>query len=162
MITTEYLSNLFDRTIQIIKRQTDGLSQADTLLQLPFRANCLNWVLGHLVTSRNNVLRLLAAEPVLPPARTDRYESESEPITATTPELLTLDELIDALERSQARLTALLATITPEQLARQVAFFGHRSQSVGEWLLFFYFHETYHLGQTEILRQAAGTNDKVI
>ncbi len=24
-----------------------------------------------------------------------------------------------------------------------------------------YFHETYHLGQTELLRQLAGTNDKV-
>jgi uncharacterized damage-inducible protein DinB len=34
--------------------------------------------------------------------------------------------------------------------------------SIAEWLLFFYFHDTYHSGQTEILRQAAGKDDKII
>lgn len=34
--------------------------------------------------------------------------------------------------------------------------------SVAEWLMFFYFHDTFHTGQTEILRQATGKNDKVI
>jgi uncharacterized damage-inducible protein DinB len=29
-------------------------------------------------------------------------------------------------------------------------------------LFFRYFHETYHVGQTELLRQLAGRNDKVI
>ena len=77
--------------------------------------------------------------------------------------MATLKVLIADDERPARRFLAnLLASLTPDQLARQVAFFGGRSQSVGEWLLFFFFHETYHLGQTEILRQAAGTNDKVI
>jgi uncharacterized damage-inducible protein DinB len=34
--------------------------------------------------------------------------------------------------------------------------------TIGEWLLFFFFHESYHTGQTEIMRQAAGKNDKII
>lgn len=33
---------------------------------------------------------------------------------------------------------------------------------VGERLFGFYFHDTYHTGQTDLLRQVAGTNDKVI
>jgi len=33
---------------------------------------------------------------------------------------------------------------------------------VGFWLFFLYFHDSYHVGQTEILRQATGTDDKII
>jgi hypothetical protein len=29
-------------------------------------------------------------------------------------------------------------------------------------VFFLYFHETYHVGQTELLRQLAGKNDQVI
>lgn len=31
----------------IIDCQLKGLAHADTLRQLPFRGNCMNWVLGH-------------------------------------------------------------------------------------------------------------------
>jgi uncharacterized damage-inducible protein DinB len=34
--------------------------------------------------------------------------------------------------------------------------------TVGEQLAFLHFHEAYHTGQTEMLRQLAGKNDKVI
>jgi hypothetical protein len=32
----------------------------------------------------------------------------------------------------------------------------------GARLFFYYFHETYHVGQTELLRQLAGRDDKII
>ncbi len=35
-------------------------------------------------------------------------------------------------------------------------------RTLGERVLELYFHETYHTGQTEILRQLAGVDDKVI
>ena len=38
---------------------------------------------------------------------------------------------------------------------------GHE-RSLGEQLSFLSWHETYHVGQTEALRQLAGKNDKVI
>lgn len=34
--------------------------------------------------------------------------------------------------------------------------------SAAQRLHFDYFHDTYHTGQTEILRQVAGTDDQVI
>ena len=162
MISPEYLASAYARNVQIVKRQTDGLSQADSLTQLPFRANCMNWVVGHLVTNRNSVLKLLGTDPALEPERAARYVRESEPITGDGPGVLPLEELLAVLERAQERLTSLLATITPDELNRQVAFLGSRSMTVGEWLLFFFFHDSYHTGQTEILRQAVGKNDKII
>jgi hypothetical protein len=37
-----------------------------------------------------------------------------------------------------------------------------RTTTVGQRVLGLYFHETYHVGQLELLRQLAGTGDKVI
>jgi hypothetical protein len=45
MITAKDLIGASERNLGIIKAQTEGLSHADSLLQLPFRGNCLNWVL---------------------------------------------------------------------------------------------------------------------
>jgi len=39
---------------------------------------------------------------------------------------------------------------------------GITDWTVGEWLNFLLWHETYHVGTTEQLRQLAGKNDKVI
>jgi len=162
MISPEYLASAYARNVYIVKQQTDGLSHADSLVQLPFRANCLNWVVGHLVTNRNSVLKLLGTDPALDEERAARYAYESESVTGQGPGVLPLEELIAILERSQERIANILANITPGELSRQVVFFGDQPMSVAEWLVYFFFHDCYHTGQTEILRQAAGKNDKII
>jgi uncharacterized damage-inducible protein DinB len=148
--------------VEIVKLQSAGMTQDESLIQLPFRANCMNWVLGHLVTNRNSILKLLGREDLIDDTSMKRYERESEPITGSGEGVLQLEELIHLLERAQSHIQQLLSEISPEELARQIAFFGNRSMSIAEWLFFFYFHDTYHTGQTEILRQAAGKNDKII
>jgi hypothetical protein len=52
MIRPDYLADSFARNVSIIKRQTEGVSHEESLIQLPFRANSLNWILGHLVANR--------------------------------------------------------------------------------------------------------------
>ncbi len=163
MIPPTAMANAFGRNVDIVKLQVAGLSQADSLIQLPFRSNCMNWVVGHLITNRLSVFRLLGIEDI--PFDTDslaRYQRESEPITGEEEGVLPLEQLMAMLEQSQARLAERLETIIAEDLAHPVALFGSRSKPVAEWVFFFYFHDCYHTGQTEILRQAAGTNDKII
>jgi hypothetical protein len=46
-------------------------------------------------------------------------------------------------------------------LAREYAS-GDRKTTVGQRAFFLYFHETYHVGQTELFRQLAGKDDKII
>lgn len=162
MISKEDLSKAFERNVSIIKRQTEGLTHRDSVLQLPFRGNCLNWVLGHIVDTRNTVLRLLGEEPVLDEAAIrKRYGHGSEPVCADGPDVVKLEKLLEALERSQERIAAGLARATPEDLAKETQ--SHLgTTTVAQRLFFMYYHETYHTGQTEYLRQLAGKNDKVI
>jgi uncharacterized damage-inducible protein DinB len=39
---------------------------------------------------------------------------------------------------------------------------GERKITVGSSVFFNYFHDTYHVGQTELLRQVAGVADAII
>lgn len=162
MITPTILADAYARNVMIIQQQTAGLSDADSLVQLPFRGNCMNWIVGHIVTNRHNVLKLLNGEFPAEAARMQRYVRESQPITGPEAGVLPLAELLALLALAQTQLAARLEELTPAALAESVAFFGNRSMSVAEWLMFFYFHDSYHTGQTEILRQAAGKNDKII
>lgn len=162
MITPAKLAEYFARNVYVIRRQTQDLSDADSLIQLPFRANCMNWTVGHIVSYRNNIALLLGAQPTVDPARLARYERESEPVIGPGPGVLPLGELLAELDRSQEQVNALLAQLGPQEWERQVALSGGRTASVGERLLFLYFHDTYHTGQTELLRQAAGKDDKII
>jgi uncharacterized damage-inducible protein DinB len=142
--------------------QAAGLSQADSLVQLPFRSNCFNWVLGHLLSNRRTVLRLLGDEQTIPEAQIARYEYGSEPVTGEEEGVLSVEALLALLDKAQAQIARRLDAISDEELARPMLPFGTRERTLGEWLFFFYFHDCYHVGQTEILRQAAGKNDKII
>lgn len=156
MISADVISQYFGLNYRIIQRQIEGLTHADSLRQLPFRGNCLNWVLGHIVASRNNALILLGETPVWCDEEAVAYVSESEPITSGE-NAQRLEKIVEALNRSQEQITAALDRISSTDL-ETIA--GERT--VGEQLAGLYWHEAYHTGQTEYLRQLAGKNDKVI
>ena len=161
MITATDLIGALERNLGAIKAQTQGLSHADSLLQLPFRGNCLNWVLGHIAANRNTMLLFLGEEAIISEAHAKRYEFNSEPVCGDAGDILTLEQLLMVLEQGQGALTARLQKITVEELAREVqSFLG--ATTLGQLIFFLYWHESYHTGQTEALRQLAGKNDKVI
>lgn len=161
MITADQLAEAYAGNLGIIKMQVKGLTHEDSLLQLPFRGNCLNWVLGHILDSRNTVLQALGQEALLSEEQAARYGYGSEPVTRDGPDVLRLEELLSLLERSQGAIATGLQAATSAVLDREVQFAG-RSMTVGQQVFFLYFHDAYHTGQTEILRQLAGTDDKVI
>ena len=162
MITPKILAEAFYNNVEIVKMQAAGLSQADSLVQLPFRANCFNWVVGHLVSNRRTVLKLLGDEQTIDGTLIAHYEYNSEPITGEGEGVLPLEQLMDLLDLAQAQIAKRLAAITDDELAQPLSVFGGKQRTLGEWLFFFYFHDCYHTGQTEILRQAAGKDDKII
>ncbi len=158
MIQPGLLIELFSINHRVIRRQVDGLTHEDSLLQPPFRGNCLNWVLGHIVANRNTILSLLDAPPVWSDAEIARYKRSSAPITSENhAEAVQLEEILSDLDCTQERLVAALKGMSPEDMD---AIKGE--ETLGQQLAFLHFHEAYHTGQTEQLRQLAGRNDAVI
>ena len=119
-------------------------------------------MVGHLVTNRCNILELLDAEDIRPEIDLDHYERESDPVLTNDDRVLPLADLLMHLEETQKRLSKALERETPESLQRLVPYRTRPEQQLSYWLLFLFFHDSYHVGQTEILRQAAGTDDKII
>ena len=159
MTTTKMLIEIFQRNSQIIGRQVDGLTHADTLLQLPFRGNCLNWVLGHIIVYRDVVLELVGGAPVLTNAETAAYLRGAEPLTKGDGAVQVV-RLLTALDEAQTLLLATLERTGADALG--VPSGDSAGRTVGERLAFLAWHESYHVGQLEILRQLAGVDDAVI
>ncbi len=157
MITPKELARAYALDLNTVKEQTKGLTHADSILQPPVRGNCMNWVLGHVVDTRSTVLQLLGQSPIITEAQAKRYGYGSEPVCADGEDILKLETMVSLIEQSQEKINAAMESITEEQLSKKMnSFMGE--VTVGFFLLVMYHHESYHLGQTEILRELALTN----
>ena len=70
------LRQVIERTHWLIHQQANGLSHEDSMLRLPFWDNSMNWVIGHIIHYRDQVLRELGESPVLTEADTAIYGAE--------------------------------------------------------------------------------------
>ena len=145
------LARLFALNHHALHRNLDGVTDEEALLQ-PVSGNCLNWVVGHIVASRNGVLEVLGAEPYWPADPASRYARGSAPVTGVEAFAVSFREIVQAFDGSQERIASALAGASEADLAKPHA----QDQSVGEWLSFLHFHEAYHIGQTGLLRRLVG------
>jgi uncharacterized damage-inducible protein DinB len=159
MNRTEQISSDLTRNYNVLLAQLDGLTHEDALLQVPFRGNCLNWVLGHMLTYRAAMLALIGAKPLDGAGAYERYGHGSEPVTSDGSDVVNLDRMRSDLAVTEERLSARLPEMTDAELQHLPA---DEERTVIQRLGFLAWHDTYHTGQTEYLRQLAGTDDKVI
>jgi hypothetical protein len=161
MIDAKQLAKAFGRNTAILKMQTAGLTHEESLLQTAYGVNCLNWTVGHILVYRDRVVSSVGGEPQFPNGELNRYQRESEPIVEDGPGVLALERLVAGIGSSQEAIDAVVAALTDEEFSEQSEIDG-RMVSLSRRLHFDYFHDTYHTGQTEILRQVAGRGDKII
>ncbi|MBN1316377.1 MAG: DinB family protein [Anaerolineales bacterium] len=158
-MNSKRLIDILARNQSVIESQIDGITHSDSLLQLPFRGNCLNWVLGHLAISRDGMLSALGEKPVLVEKEQEIYARGSDPITDGV-RAIPLETLADAMKTSSAKIKTVLDQCAEKDLASPYDL--KRNQTLGDWIEFLLWHETYHTGQLEYLRQLTGVNDSVI
>ncbi len=142
--------HLMDR---IIKGKTAGLSHADSMRQLPFPGNCMNWNLGHLLVYRHQYLGVIDGSSQADPAEFALYGAGSDPLTDST-KAIPLETLLARLDEASATLVAALDQVAPERLA--AIHDVEKGTTVDDHLQFYLmFHESYHVGQLEILHELA-------
>ncbi len=152
MIEPQILIDLYTETHRQIKERIAGLTHEESLIAPPGGGNCLNWVLGHIMVARSNVLALLGAPTVWTTrAQFAPYLPGSPPLaggeTAQRLETIAAD-----LDRTQEQLVAALRGTTAAALGATAS----DGRTLGAHLAFYQSHESFHAGQVELLRQLLG------
>jgi DNA-binding transcriptional ArsR family regulator/uncharacterized damage-inducible protein DinB len=135
----------------------EGITHPESLVQPQPDGNCIQWVVAHVVATRDQLSRLIGAEPVLPPALGKRFMRPAAALTDPA-EARPFAEWVADLDRSQERITAALAVFPTDRLAEPFdgARLPGRPGTLAEALAFFHFHESYHVGQVGLLRRLVG------
>lgn len=142
----ETLEVLFGANFHVIQVNTNGISHEESLVQPKPAGNCMNWVLGHVVAYRTDVLRLVGQQPVWNEHDAAVYLRGSEPL-ADAAKARPLPQILEDFARSQETLIQGLRALTPEDLQRD---------ELGEKITWLHFHEAYHAGQIGLLRRLVG------
>jgi uncharacterized damage-inducible protein DinB len=149
-MNSETFSRLFELNDYCVKVNTEGFTEADGFVQPSGGGNCCNWVLGHIVATRNAILELLGESPIWSEKEVGQYKRGAEAITAST-NAHSLIDIQNAFDRSQKLILNALKKKTAENLAKETD-----DETVGHKLTTLLFHETYHVGQLGLLRRIAG------
>jgi uncharacterized damage-inducible protein DinB len=149
---TQYINSV-KRIDRIIKSKTEGLTHADSMKQLPFPGNCMNWNLGHLLVYRMQYLGVIDGVSQADAAEFALYGGGSEPLTDSR-KAIPLPTLLARLDAASDQIVAALQAMAPEKLAE--LYDADNGTTVDDRLSFYLvFHESYHAGQLELLRELA-------
>lgn len=154
MLSTNGMASAFAVNGNAIGRHSEGLSHADSLLDPGNGANSLNWLLGHILAYRDTTIGMLGGEKVFAEGALARYAAGSDPVTGDGDGVLRLEELLEGVATSQERLAMAFSEVTDEQLAADPP--SNYADTVSGLVHFLFWHETYHVGQTEPARAVAG------
>lgn len=142
---------------EVVRRNVDGFTQEESLLQPAPAGNCQNWVVGHLLCIYNQVLPLLGQEPVLEKDALAQYARGSSPL-ADPASALDFQQLLTSWAEANERIDAGLSGLTAEVLDRPAPHSPSKNpnETVRSLVSTVLFHQAYHSGQTGLLRRMAG------
>ncbi|MDF7819250.1 DinB family protein [Runella sp. MFBS21] len=132
----------------------EGISDAESNLQVAENLNPIKWIVGHLISCRSTLLIALGKQSNFTQYHTLFGKGSSNKMGAATPDLETIKT--DWLSVS-VDLKATLHNTSEEQLSAKAPF---QTSIPDETLLglfaFFAIHEGFHIGQLSILRKQLG------
>src|SRR6266542_575685 len=104
-----------------LQANVKDLSHEDSLKQPPLGANCLNWVVGHLVCIYNRALPLVGREAVGDKALLQSYNRGSKPLT-NGEDAIEFSELLALWAEAEQRMQNGLQQMTASQLESPAPF----------------------------------------
>lgn len=141
-------SKVFATAALTVRANAGDLTQEESVRSVE-GVNSANWIVGHMTWARNEVLRLLGAEPVADPASLGAYARGG-----GVGEPLGIDELRRLLRRTQKALERAIEEADPSRPNPSPD--GLTGETIGSALDFFAFHDAYHAGQLGIVRRLLG------
>lgn len=134
----------------LVHHMLEGIDHEESLLQLPFEANSLNWTLGHIVTNRSHVLEVLGVVHLWQDEIRKLYHTGTHDIEPGG-KSIRLEILLKHLDGSTRMIRKALESVSAEWLEEN--FSNYRGEKTREaHLSGFHWHEGFHIGQLEMLK----------
>ena len=152
----EFVQGMFKTNTELVKKATAGIQPEHWYRKPGDSSNHLLWVAGHLVVSRGTVLKGMGWEWSAPWA--PLFARGAKPVAKD--QYPGIEEIRKAWNEVSEQLTASLASVPADVLAKphdKPTFDG----TVGGFVAFLAFHETYHVGQVGYLRKWLGYGQTV-
>ena len=142
---------------RVLDMNTRDVSHEESLAQPERGGSCLNQVVGHITRTRNMALGTMGQKSPYPMEEFDPYDDRTG-VPFSREKALPFDELTRRFKAMQEPLVNAIRGMPPEVLAMKPPrpFTGAPDETVGSSLATFVFHESYHVGQTGVLRRVAG------
>ena len=139
----EIIKNQVASTYYVITSNIDGITHEESMIFPNGEANCMNWILGHLIYIRNPFLNILGEESVWDSEKFSGY-NRGEIALDRKDEFVNFEELKSYLKQSQDTLEVKLNSIE--------SFKPEMIKDISTLSL----HEIYHSGQLGYLRRILG------
>jgi hypothetical protein len=154
-MTSALIARYFELSHETAHKDLAGITHEESVIcRLP-AGNSLNWVLGHIVATRNIVMQTLGAAAIWMPEEAAPYERGAKP-SLDRKSARRLEEIIAALDRSQNAVVERIRALSAEDLSRRSPL-----GTVGDLLTALGFHEAYHVGQLGIQRRLMGKDGAI-
>ena len=135
--------NIFRFNHRVIAINLKDVSNEESLASNTSGGNSINWILGHIIISRDDIFELLGLKRDCDEHFESLYSRGTQNIAKD--KAIQIDKLIEIFNSSQQKLEDGVSnadfSANPDNL-KQLSFLA--------------FHEAYHVGQTGILRRVAG------
>ena len=147
------VSDLYKLNTSLFDRVLKGFDVSRQFIRPIEKANSVNWIAGHLVSSRYDVASMLGVGDKCPWG--NLYDMGVE--LKDSSDYPSLEEIKSAFVEISAKIIAGLETASEDQLSKEPPWKGPGMEnSVRGTISFLSFHESYHLGQLGYLRKFHG------
>ncbi len=130
-------------TNRAVNINLEGITHDESLVAPEPGGNSVNWIMGHMLVSRDDINRILGIKNVSAQALHDRYKRGTKPITREN--AIDVHEILRLFNGMQQAIEEKVSSTD----------FSNRPEDLRS-LAFHAFHEAYHSGQTGLLRRVAG------
>jgi hypothetical protein len=151
----QLLTTQLEFTHRTLHVNTEGITHEMSLVQPQPGGNCLNWIAGHLVVSRNRILELVGEKAVWDEDTVELYRRRSPGILGDETGILDFDRILEDYDSTQDPILEAIAGMSAAKLTKEAARSSIDTPPAKQ-LAGLVFHEAYHVGQTGLLRRMLG------
>ncbi len=161
MTVSQLLQKQYRFADMALRLNVKGISNDESIIQPEPAGSCINWIAGHLLATREDIFEILSIEPMQSDEDTEPYRRNSD--SSNTDRFTEFLELLTRFKKSQKLILSRLESLNDEQFAQPMPNDNPDADSaiLSGRLLFYHFHEAYHIGQIGVVRRLIGKDGAI-